>query len=155
QRSAYASLRDGTPRIERRETKDEGKGIRCPNGMIHHWEAISYIPGATVDDVLRVLEDYDHHFEYYKPDVERSKTMEHSGNHYVAFLRFRRHKVITVVLNTTHDVNYFRDSVQRAHSRSSATQISEVEEAGKTNEREKTPGDDGGFLWRMETWWRI
>lgn len=154
-RSAYESLRAGSPRIEKRETKDEGKDIRCPDGMVHHWEAISYIPGATVDDVLRVLEDYDHHSEYYKPDVERSKTIAHDGDHYVAFLRFRRHKVITVVLNTTHDVNYFRDSARRAHSRSSATKISEVENAGKNDEREKPPGDDGGFLWRMETWWRI
>src|ERR1700758_2739930 len=68
-KGAYASLRAGTPRIEKRETRDGGKEIRCPNGMIHHWEAISYIPGANVDDVLRILEDYDHHSEYYKPDV--------------------------------------------------------------------------------------
>src|SRR5215470_7715270 len=153
--SAYESLRAGTPRIEKRETKEEGKEIRCPSGMIHHWEAISYIPGANVDDVLRVLEDYDHHSKYYEPDVERSRTLEHDGNHYVSFLRFRRHKVITVVLNTTHDVNYFRDSPARAHSRSSATKISEIENAGKSDEREKPSGNDGGFLWRMETWWRI
>jgi hypothetical protein len=30
-----------------------------------------------------------------------------------------------------------------------------VENPGKSDEREKTPGDDGGFLWRMETWWRM
>jgi hypothetical protein len=33
--------------------------------------------------------------------------------------------------------------------------IAEVEHAGERDEREKTPGDDGGFLWRMETWWRM
>jgi len=154
-RNAYESLRTGTPRIEKRETKEEGKEIRCPNGMIHHWEAISYIPGAKLDDVLKVLKDYDHHFEYYKPDVERSKILQHDGDHFVVFLRFRRHKVITVVLNTTHDVHYFRDSPVRAHSRSGATKISEVENAGRSDEREKPLGDDGGFLWRMETWWRM
>src|SRR5262249_6635825 len=79
----------------------------------------------------------------------------HDGDRYQAFLRFRRHKVITVVLNTTHDVNYFRDSPTRAHSRSSAIKIAEVENASKSDEREKTPGDDDGFLWRMETWWRM
>ena len=41
------------------------------------------------------------------------------------------------------------------HSRSSAIHIAEVENAGKSNEREKPPGDDGGYLWRMETWWRM
>ncbi|HET9803268.1 MAG TPA: hypothetical protein VFP96_08530, partial [Candidatus Acidoferrum sp.] len=81
--------------------------------------------------------------------------LKHDGNHYEAFLRFRRHKVITVVLNTTHDVNYIRDSDSRAHSRSSAIKIAEVENAGKNDEREKPPEDDDGFMWRMETWWRM
>ena len=54
------------------------------------------------------------------PDVEKSKIVEHSGNHYRVYRRFRRTKIITVVLNTDHDVNYFSDSATRAHSRSSA-----------------------------------
>jgi hypothetical protein len=33
--------------------------------------------------------------------------------------------------------------------------IAEVENPGKSDEREKPPGDDGGYLWRMETWWRM
>ncbi|MBS1866144.1 MAG: hypothetical protein JSS69_09535, partial [Acidobacteria bacterium] len=93
--------------------------------------------------------------EYYKPDVEQSKTLLRDGGHFQVFLRFKRKKVITVVLNTTHDVRYFRDSPSRAHSRSSAIKIAQVENAGKNDETEKTVGDDDGFLWRMETWWRM
>ena len=47
------------------------------------------------------------------------------------------------------------DSATRAHSRSTAVRIAQVENAGSRDEREKPPGDDGGFLWRMETWWRM
>lgn len=154
-RGAFEAIKSGATRVEKRQTLDDGKEIRCPSGMIHHWEALSFIPGVNVDDVLQILEDYDHHSEYYKPDVEQSKALKHDGNHYEAFLRFRRHKVITVVLNTTHDVNYIRDSDSRAHSRSSAIKIAEVENAGKNDEREKPPEDDDGFMWRMETWWRM
>jgi len=154
-RAAYESLRAGATRTEKRQTFSGGQEIRCPNGLIHHWEAIAFIKGVKIDDVLRVLDDYDHHSEYYKPDVEQSKTLQHDGDHYRVFLRFRRHKVITVVLNTTHDVKYFRDSPQRAHSRSSAIKIAEVENAGKPGEKEKSASDDDGFLWRMETWWRM
>ena len=102
-----------------------------------------------------VLKDYDRHSVYYAPDVERSKIESRDADHYRIFLRFRRHKVITVVLNTEHDVQYYRDGPERAHSRSSAVRVAEVENAGKSDEREKPPGDDGGFLWRMETWWRM
>ena len=150
-----AELKRGEVKIEQLETRDGGAKISCPAGMIHHWRGLVFIPKANLQNVLDVVQDYDHHAEYYAPDVDRAKIESREGDHFVAFLRFRRHKVITVVLNTEHDVRYFRDAPGRAHSRSSATRIAEVENAGKENEREKPPGDDGGFLWGMETWWRM
>jgi hypothetical protein len=152
---AYEALKRGEVKMEKLQTLENGEKIRCPGGMIHHWVGAAFVPGAKLQDVLRVLQDYDHHAQYYAPDVERSKIESRDGDHFVVFLRFRRHKIITVVLNTQHDVRYFRDSETRAHSRSSATRIAEVENAGKPNEREKAPGEDGGYLWRMETWWRM
>jgi hypothetical protein len=152
---AYEELKRSVVKMERMETRENGENIRCPGGMIHHWVGVVFIPGAKLQDVLRIVQDYDHHAQFYAPDVERSKIEEHDGDHFLVFLRFRRHKVITVVLNTQHDVRYFRDSEMREHSRSSAVHIAEVENAGKSDEREKSPGEEGGFLWRMETWWRM
>jgi hypothetical protein len=152
---AYASLKRGEVQVHQLTTLDNGKPIVCPGGMIHHWVGVVFIPGAKLDDVLGVLEDYDHQSTIYSPDVERSKIESHDGDHFRVFLRFRRHKVITVVLDTEHDVRYFHDAPGRAHSRSSAVRIAEVENPGKSDERERQPGDNGGFLWRMETWWRM
>jgi len=152
---AYLALKRGEVKMHKLETRENGEKIRCPGGMIHHWTGAAFIPSAKLRDVLRVLQDYDHHAQYYAPDVERSKIEKHDGDHFLVFLRFRRHKIITVVLNSQHDVRYFRDSEAREHSRSSAERIAEVENAGKNNEREKPPGEDGGYLWRMETWWRM
>ncbi len=152
---AYAALKRGEVQVHQLTTLDNGKPIVCPGGMIHHWVGVVFIPGAKLNDVLAVLQDYDHQSTIYSPDVERSKIESHDGDHFRVFLRFRRHKVITVVLDTEHDVRYFHDAPGRAHSRSSAVRIAEVENPGKSNEREKQPGDDGGFLWRMETWWRM
>jgi hypothetical protein len=153
--AAYAELKRGDVKMEKRETRENGEPLQCPGGMIHHWVGLIFIPGAKLDQVLGILEDYNRHSAYYTPDVERSKLESRDGDHFRVFLRFRRHKMITVVLNTEHDVRYYRDSPERAHSRSSAVRIAEVENPGKNDEREKTPGDDGGFLWRMETWWRM
>jgi hypothetical protein len=152
---AYAALKRGAVKMQKLEILDNAKPVACPGGMIHHWTGVVFIPGAKLEDVLRVLEDYDRHSVYYAPDVERSKIESRDGDHFRVFLRFRRHKVITVVLNTEHEVQYFHDAPGKAHSRSSAVSIAEVENAGKSDEREKTPGDDDGFMWRMETWWRM
>jgi hypothetical protein len=152
---AYAALKRGDVKMRRLEILENGKAMRCPGGMIHHWTGVVFIPGAKFEDVLGVLENYDQHSVYYAPDVERSKIESREGDHFRVFLRFRRHKVITVVLNTQHEVEYLHDAPGRAHSRSSAVRIAEVENAGKSDEHEKTPGDDNGFMWRMETWWRM
>ena len=152
---AYDQLRRGEVKMRKLETLNDGVPIRCPDGMIHHWVGLAFISGAKLEDVLGVLEDYNRHAIYYAPDVERSEIESRDGDHFRVFLRFRRHKVVTVVLNTEHDVRYFRDSETRAHSRSSAVRIAQVDNADKSDEREKSPGDDDGFLWRMETWWRM
>jgi hypothetical protein len=152
---AYAALKRGEVKMQKLEILDGGKPTRCPGGLIHHWTGVVFVPGAKLDDVLGLLEDYDHHSVYFAPDVERSKIESRNGGHFRVFLRFRRRKVITVVLNTEHEIEYFRDGPDRAHSRSSAVRVAEVENPGKSDEREKAPGDDGGYLWRMETWWRM
>ena len=152
---AYSALKGGEVQIHQLTTLDNGKPLDYPGGMIHHWVGVVFIPRAKLADVLGVLEDYDHHSVYYAPDVESSKIESRDGDHFRVFLRFRRHKVITVVLDTEHDVRYFHDAPGRAHSRSSAVRIAQVEDPGKSDEREMQPGDDGGFLWRMETWWRM
>ena len=152
---AYDALKRSQVKMQKLETRENGEKIQCPGGMIHHWVGTVFIPGAKLPAVVAALQDYDHHAQYYTPDVEQSKIESRDDDHFVVFLRFRRHKVITVVLNTRHDVRYFRDSAVREHSRSSAMRIAEVENAGKPTEREKPPGEDGGYLWRMETWWRM
>jgi hypothetical protein len=152
---SYAELKRGEVKMRSLEILENNKPIACPGGMIHHWTGVVFVPGAKLDEVLGVLEDYDRHSIYYAPDVERSKIESREGDHFRVFLRFRRHKVITVVLNTEHDVQYFHDAPGKAHSRSSAVRIAEVENAGESDEREKAPGDDDGFMWRMETWWRM
>jgi hypothetical protein len=154
-KKAYGELARGGIQLEQRNSLDSNQEIPCPGCMIHHWEGLVFIPGARLDDALRVLEDYNRHSEYYAPDVARSRIDERDGDHFRVFLRFRRQKVITVVLNTEHEVTYYRDSAIRTHSRSSATHVAEVENPGSGKEWEKPREKDNGFLWGMETWWRM
>jgi hypothetical protein len=151
--AAHAKLKRGDVLMQR--ITPSGEFADIPGGMIHDWEGLVFIPGARLNEVIAFLQDYDHQSTYFAPDVEKSKILDRSGNHYRVFLRFRRKKIVTVVLNTEHDVSYYSDSATRAHSRSSATHIAEVENAGKPSEKEKLPGQDNGFMWRMETWWRM
>jgi hypothetical protein len=149
------SLRQGGIYIERLSTLDaEGRRIKIPDGLAHHWIGGVFVKGATVGDAIALAEDYDHHQDYYRPEVVRSQLIRRDGNDFKIYYRLRKHKVITVTLNTVHDVQYFRVDDLHWHSRSVSLRIAEVENAGKPDEREKPVGDDGGFLWRLDSWWR-
>ena len=152
---AYEKLKQGSVEL-RRLGKDDGEvAAKIPGGMIHDWEGMVFIPGAKLDQVLGVLQDYNKHSQYYAPDVESAKIESHEGDHFRVYMRFRRKKIVTVVLNTEQDVTYFRDSATREHSRSSAIRIREVENPGTKYEKEKSSDEENGFLWQMETWWRM
>lgn len=124
-------------------------------GLIHDWIGAVFIAGATLDRVLAFVEDYDNHKNFYKPEVVDSKTVSHSGDQYAVFLRLLKKKVLTVTLDTNHDVRYFRVDAKRAYSRSYSTRVAEVENAGAPGERELPPGKDHGFLWRLDSFWRF
>jgi hypothetical protein len=61
---------------------------------------------------------------------------------------------VTVVYNTEHAVHYTRHDDRRASSRSVATRIAEVAEPATAREWERPLGEDRGFLWGLNSYWR-
>lgn len=133
-----------------------GKGaIEVKGGMIHDWIGAGFMPGTTLDKVVAMVQNYDNHKNIYQPEVIDSKLRGKSGNRYKVHLRLLKKKVITVVLNTEHDVEYFPLGPKRTHSRSYATRIAEVDEPGTAREKERPPSESHGFLWRLNSYWRF
>jgi hypothetical protein len=64
-------------------------------------------------------------------------------------------KIVTVIPNTECDVTCRRLSPTRAVSRSSSTRIAEVKNPGTASEHDLPPGDDHGYPWRYDTFWRF
>lgn len=151
----YARLRNGEIVTERLETLESGKSITVPSGLVHHWMGTIFIPGATLAQTLTFLQDYDNQYKFYGPDVERSRLLKRTGNHFHVFLRLRKTKVVTVIFNTEYDVDYTTLDATHAASRSYSTRITEVENAGHSDEQEKPVGHDEGFLWRLNSYWRF
>jgi hypothetical protein len=155
QASRRNELRQGSLFIERVTTTDSGKEISIPDGLVHHWIGLVFVPGATVDSAVALLQDYDRHAEIYKPAVARSKLLARDGDTFRVYLRFFQKKVITVVVNSEHEARFSREGRDRARSRIYSTRIAEVENPDTPSEREKPVGQDGGYLWRLYTYWRF
>lgn len=148
-----SELREGKVVIERLQTLDGGKPIACPGGMIHHWIGTVFIPGATLQQVLSFVQDYDHQAEYFRPDVMKSKILRHEDGNYLVNLRFYKKKVVTSVVDTDHEIHYSMIDATHARSWSRTTRVQQVDNAGKPDERLRPEGHDDGFLWKMNTYW--
>jgi hypothetical protein len=150
----FARLQGGEVISEKLETTDPSGHSSTPGALIHHWVGTIFIPGASLAQVLAVVQDYDRHSEYYKPDVAQSKKVEQSGDDLKVHYRLRKKKIITIILDADYDVHRHFIDAAHAYSNSLSTRIAQVENAGQPDEREMTPGKDGGYLWRLNSYWR-
>jgi hypothetical protein len=145
-----ARLRNGELIIEKlAPASPEG----FPGAMLHHWRGTAFAPGANAADFERLMRNYGAYPQYYAPQVLRSKILSQLVDHYQVLMRVRQKHVLTVVLDTAYDVNFARIDAKRGFSISRSSKIAEIEAAGTPKERALAPGDDHGFLWRLNTYW--
>ena len=149
-----AALLAGEPVMDRMDTRDaHGKRLDVPKGRIHHWRGAILVPNATVDHVVDSLQ---HRMpaEELQSDVVESAILWREGNRLRTFLKLNRRSVVNMHYNTEHEVEYVRPGGGRAWSRSRSLRIAELEGFGTPDEREKPVGNDRGFLWRLNVYWR-
>ena len=153
--AALGELRGGGLVIERLTARPSGREIRVPDGLIHHWIGTVFVPKGTVAAALDLLQDYDRHATVYSPTVAKSHLIARQGDEFRFSLRFVMTKVITVVVDGEHEARFARLSPGRARSWIHSTRLAEVAEAGTSKEHEEPVGKGGGYLWRLNTYWRF
>jgi hypothetical protein len=152
--SMLARLHNGQVVIEPMRTLDNGREIQVPNGLVHHWLAIGFIPGATLAQVVALAQDYPRHPELYAPDVQRARVLSHVNQHFSVYYRFYRHAIVTAVFNTEFSVDYFLPDASRGYSLARSVRIAELQNPGKPAEKELPVGNDHGYLWRLNLYAR-
>jgi hypothetical protein len=149
-----AHLKTGQVYVQSLNTKENGKKIEIHDGLVHHWLAVGFIPKARLEQVLQVTQDYAHHAEFFKPDVQRSELLSRDGDHFRVYFRFYRHAVVTAIYNTEFDIEFTQSDPAHVYSFSKAVRIAEVRNPGEKDERELPVGNDRGFLWRLDLYTR-
>jgi hypothetical protein len=124
-----------------------------PDSTVHHWRGAVLVRGVTLAGLVDALRN-PHRHGYAPPDVLQWRVLHRQGDRERVFLRLRRQEIVTAVFNTEHDVQFTWHDTNRASSRSVATRIAEVTDAGEARASEKPIGRDRGFLWRMNSYWR-
>lgn len=118
----------------------EGRMKEVPGGIVHEWRASIVVHATSVGKVVDTL--LDPCSLPAQEDVAEVRLLERHADHLRVYMRLVRRMIVTATYDTEHAVDYTRHSPTLATSRSVATRIAE------------TRGDDRGFLWRLNSYWR-
>lgn len=154
-------LRQQGPRLSGPELEAAGVRIEAVNGgswgvdggLMHHWRATAFVPGATASEMLALLRDYNHLARYYSPDVVSSDLLAGAGANATIAMRFRKRQIVTVVLDAEFIVQSGLAGPHCGFSFSRSTHIWQVDQPGTPRERRRAEGADDGFLWRLNSYW--
>ncbi len=152
---ADSQLRRGEVVVERLRATDNGRRIEVPEGLVHHWIGSIFVPDVHLRTAVAVLQDFDQHAELFRPNIARSKILEHDGDRFRLALRFYMKKIIAVTVDTESLAEFTPRGPDRETSAIRSVRVNEVESVGTPEERQKPDGHGGGYMWRMNTYWRF
>jgi hypothetical protein len=112
---------------------------RVVNGMIFDWLGTVLIPGASVQRVIRMLQDYDHRADYFPEVIASSRLFCSVGTDRFGFrMRIKE----PVVADSDNDVVWEKVDDHRWRCRSYSGDVQEV-------------GKPKGYLHRLNSYWRF
>ena len=128
-------------------------GAELPGAMLHHWRGTAFAPGATAADFERLMKNFNAYPQHFSPQVVEARILAQRDDYFQATMRVRQRHVITVVMDTNYDVTFGRLDARHGYSISRSTRIAEIDSPGTSRERALKPGEEHGFLWRLNTYW--
>jgi len=122
---------------------------KVPQGIIHHWIGVMFIPNVTLDRVMSVLENYDHYSDYYKPLVGKSAVLERNGDHQkVSVVTVQKAFSVTAAVETDDEVQTVRLGADRLYIVTNAVRVQEIADYGQPTEHPFPEDRRPGYVWR-------
>jgi hypothetical protein len=123
---------------------------KVPHGLIHHWIGAMFIPNATLNEVTRVLDDYDRYADFYRPIVVKSKLVARTDDcDKVTILMTQRAFSVTAAVETDSEVRTVKLDSNRIYSLSRSIRVQEIANYGRQDEHLLLEGQGPGYVWRM------
>lgn len=152
----------------RRKSFDELKAVTEPRlgtniagGHIHHLFGTIRVPGATIEKVLRTMQDYPNYVNYFRPDITKSSGSQQpdstpADQHFQLTIRMQQSTLwLDVAFESVNDTRYHRIDAHRVESHSRSSSIREYKDAHDLSAGLYPDGEDHGFLWKTYTNWHI
>jgi hypothetical protein len=129
---------------------------KISDGLIHDWLGAGFVPNARIEDILRVVRDYDSYKRVYLPGVIDSLSHGSEGEKDLFFMRLANRSVVSkAALDAECEAHYIRIDDHRWYGYSNTIHIREVAHFG-TPKQEILPEDEGtGLIWHLSSITRL
>ena len=146
--AAWNRLRRGETVVAEMSTREGAQAIDVKNGRVHHWVATVLVPKASADRILGVVRDYPSYPKVFAPLMTRAKILERGNDRDVVTLRTHIKKLVNVVMEGDYVMEYYRLGPGRVATTTIATNLHQVHNDGRADERREPADQTAGYLWR-------
>src|ERR1700733_6928382 len=129
---------------------------KVPSGLIHDWLGVGFVPNAKIEDILRIVRDYDRYKDIYRPGVIDSAFRRTDGTQDFFFMRLANRSVVAkTALDTEGVASYIRVDDKRWYGVSNTIEIREIDKFGTEGQRTLPPDQGTGLIWRLSSITRL
>jgi hypothetical protein len=111
-----------------------------------------FVPQTTVAGLVAALQGPS--WRRWTPAEVRAMQVRREADGLRVRMRVERDSLVDVTYDIEHRVRFTLHRAGHATSRSVATRVVQVDDPGTPRERARPAGDDYGFLWRLNAYWR-
>ena len=112
---------------------------KIPGAMVYDWIGTVFIPKATVERTVQMLQDYNHRAQYFPDIISTARLLCRTGDERFGFaMRLKE----PAIIDSENDVVWERLDAHRWRCRSYSTKVNEV-------------GKQHGYLYRLNSYWRF
>ncbi len=129
---------------------------KVPSGLIHDWLGAGFLPNVKIEDILRIVRDYDRYKEVYRPGVIASASHGTDGVKDLFFMRLANKSVVSkTALDANCEASYFRVDARRWYGVSNTIRIEEIDHFGAPNQKTLPEDTGSGLIWRLSSITRL
>ena len=122
---------------------------KVPQGLIHHWVGVMFVPNVSLGQVMQVLNSYDRYSDIYQPLIRKSSVIEQAGDTVkVNVLAVQKALSVTAAVETDEEIQIARPAPDRVCITANSVRIQEIANYGQPGEHAFPDDRRPGYVWR-------
>jgi hypothetical protein len=122
---------------------------KVPQGLIHHWVGVKFVPNVSLDQMMRVLNSYDRYSDIYKPLIRNTSVIEQAGDTVkLNILAVQKAFSVTAAVETDEEIQIARPVPNGVSIMANSVRIQEVANYDQPGEHVFPDARRPGYVWR-------